>query len=98
MPVSPSLGTAPWAMAARAPRALFEAWEAVFSHDPASEEAAAALMGTYASEGQRQLAVRTYDRCRAGLQELGFEPSPALERAYLGRKTCGQRLGVDRLQ
>ena len=66
---------------------VIEAWEAVFSHDPASEEAATALMGAYASQGQRQLAVRTYDRCRAGLEDLGLEPSPALERAYRERET-----------
>ncbi len=65
---------------------VIEAWEAVFSHDPASEEAAAALMGAYASQGERQLAVRTYDRCRAGLEELGLEPSAALERAYRSAK------------
>jgi predicted ATPase/DNA-binding SARP family transcriptional activator len=64
------------------PEGVTEAWEAVLSHDPASEEAAAALMGAYASRGERQLAVRTYNRCRAGLEELGLEPSPALERAY----------------
>ena len=39
-------------------------------------------MATYASQGQRQLAVRTYSRCVAGLEELGLEPSAALERAY----------------
>ena len=61
---------------------VIEAWEAVFSHDLASEEAAAALMATYASQGQRQLAARTYNRCRAGLDDLGLEPSAALERAY----------------
>ena len=44
--------------------AVIEAWEAVFSHDLASEEAAASLMAAYASQGQRQLAVRTYSRCR----------------------------------
>ena len=64
------------------PEAVIEAWEAVFSHDPASEEAAAALVSAYASRGERQLAVRTFNRCRAGLEELGLEPSPALARAY----------------
>ncbi len=66
--------------------AVIEAWEAVFSHDLASEEAAEALMATYACQGQRQLAVRTYSRCVAGLEELGLEPSAALERAYHGAK------------
>ncbi len=72
---------------------VIEAWEAVFSHDPASEEAATALMGAYASQGQRQLAVRTYDRCRAGLEDLGLEPSPALERAYRSAKHDAGDLG-----
>jgi predicted ATPase/DNA-binding SARP family transcriptional activator len=63
-------------------KGVIEAWEAVFSHDLASEEAATALMRTYVAEGQRQLAARTYDRCRAGLGELGLEPSVALERAH----------------
>ncbi len=62
--------------------AVIEAWEAVFSHDLASEEAAASLMAAYASQGQRQLAVRTYSRCRVGLDEMGLEPSVALERAH----------------
>ncbi len=63
-------------------KSVIEAWEAVFSHDLASEEAAVALMSAYASQGQRQLTARTYNRCRAGLDELGLEPSSALERAY----------------
>jgi predicted ATPase/DNA-binding SARP family transcriptional activator len=64
------------------PDGVIEAWEAVFSHDPACEEAAAALVGAYASRGERQRAVRTYNRCLAGLEDLGLEPSPALARAY----------------
>ena len=62
-------------------RGVIEAWEGAFAHDLASEEAATALMIAYAAEGQRQLATRTYDRCRAGLGELGLEPSTALEQA-----------------
>jgi predicted ATPase/DNA-binding SARP family transcriptional activator len=65
---------------------VIQAWEAVFSHDPASEEAAAALMGAYAAQGQRQLAARAYHRCRAGLEDLGLEPSSGLERAYRSAK------------
>ena len=63
-------------------KGVIEAWEAVFSHDLASEEAATALMTAYVAAGQRQLAARTYDRCRAGLAELGLGPSVALERAH----------------
>ncbi len=70
---------------------VIQAWEAVFSRDPASEEAASALIGTFALQGQRQLAVRTYDRCRAGLQELGLEPSSALESAYGRAKNDAER-------
>ncbi len=66
--------------------AVIEAWEAVFTRDPASEEAAAALIAGYASEGQRQLAARTYSRCRTGLDVLGLEPSLALERAVPERQ------------
>ena len=62
--------------------AVIQAWEAVFSHDLASEEAAAALMAAYGSQGQRQLVARTYNRCRGGLDELGLQPSVALDRAY----------------
>ncbi len=39
-------------------------------------------MDAYALQGHRQLAVRTYNRCNAGLRDLGLEPSTALEQAY----------------
>jgi predicted ATPase/DNA-binding SARP family transcriptional activator len=71
---------------------VIDAWGAVFSDDPASEEAAAALIEAYASQGQRQLAGRTYNRCRAGLDELGLEPSSALEQAYRSAKNATDRL------
>ncbi len=58
--------------------ALAEAWWACLAHDPASEEAAIGLMTVYASQGHRDLAIRTYHRCRAALEELGASPGPAL--------------------
>ena len=64
------------------PDAVIDAWEACFTHDPASEEAAANLMACYATLGQRQLVVRTYRRCRLGLGDLDLRPSSSLERAY----------------
>ena len=63
-------------------KGVIEAWEAAFSHDPASEEAATCLITVYAAEGQRQLAARAYSRCRAALANLGLEPSGALEQTF----------------
>jgi eukaryotic-like serine/threonine-protein kinase len=59
--------------------AAVAAWESCLEHDPACEEAAAALMRTYSVLGQRHLVVRTYDRCRAALEELGLRVTPALD-------------------
>jgi class 3 adenylate cyclase/tetratricopeptide (TPR) repeat protein len=56
-----------------------EAWESCLEHDPACEEAAAALMRAYSARGQRHLVVRTYDRCRAALEDLGLRATPALD-------------------
>ena len=53
--------------------AVTTAWENYAAHDPASEEAAAALMSAYAILGRRHLAARAYGRCRDGLKELGLE-------------------------
>ena len=61
------------------PEAVIEAWEHCLSRDPASEEAASALMRLYAAQGRRKLASRTYERCRAALEELGLRIAPALE-------------------
>ena len=41
-------------------------------HDPACEEAAAALMRITGGVGLRHFVVRTYDRCRAALEDLGL--------------------------
>ena len=61
------------------PAEVVEAWENCLSHDPASEEAASALVRVYTAAGQRGLASGAYERCRAALEELGLRPSPALE-------------------
>ena len=61
------------------PGAVTEAWEACLAYDPASEEAASALIRIYSAQGERQLASRTYERCRAALEAVGLAPSPALE-------------------
>lgn len=62
--------------------AVLAAWAACAEHDPASEEAAAALVRGYFAEGHRELAVRAYERCRAALGELGLALSPWLEDVY----------------
>ena len=48
--------------------AVIAAWESYAAHDPASEEAAAALMSAYAARGQRHLVARAYRRCCDGLR------------------------------
>lgn len=65
-----------------APSQTLQAWEACFSHDPASEEAAVALVRSYAAQGRAAMVAATYTGCREALQSLGFGPSPALEDAY----------------
>src|SRR5580704_4627170 len=62
--------------------AVLAAWAACAEHDPASEEAAAALVRGYFAAGHRELAVRAYERCRAALGELGLGLSPWLEEVY----------------
>lgn len=64
------------------PEAVVAAWESCLSHDPASEEAAAALMRAYSAQGQRHLVVRTYELCRSALEELGLKISPALDAVH----------------
>ena len=60
-----------------------DAWEDAFAADPTNEEAAAAAIRAHARTGERHLAGRVYERCRAALvEELGIAPSAALERAY----------------
>jgi class 3 adenylate cyclase/tetratricopeptide (TPR) repeat protein len=64
------------------PAAVTEAWASCFEHDPACEEAAVALVRTYAGQGRRELAARTYERCVAALGELGLTTSRSLDEAY----------------
>ena len=52
--------------------AVIEAWESYAGHDPASEEAAVALMNSYAAQGQRRRVAQAYRRCCDGLEELGL--------------------------
>jgi DNA-binding SARP family transcriptional activator len=78
------------------PELVAQAWEAVLAHEPASEEAAAALMGAYGGQGQRHLVVRTYQCCRAGLEELGLGASPVLEQAYATATREAARRSLER--
>jgi DNA-binding SARP family transcriptional activator len=64
------------------PEAVLAAWAACLEHDPASEEAAGALVQAYFTAGHRDLAARAYERCRAALGELGVGISPWLEEVY----------------
>jgi len=64
------------------PEAVLAAWAACFERDPASEEAAGALVQAYFAAGHRDLAARAYERCRAALGELGVGISPWLEEVY----------------
>lgn len=64
------------------PDAVMAAWEACFEHDPASEEAAGALVRAYLTAGRRQLAASVYGRCATALHELGLAVSPSLNELY----------------
>jgi DNA-binding SARP family transcriptional activator len=54
------------------------AWRSAFDHDPACEEAAAALIRQYLDAGRRELAARVYRRSAAALRELGLSALPFL--------------------
>jgi adenylate cyclase len=62
--------------------AVLAAWRDCFEHDPASEEAAGALIRAYSARGQRELAAATYERCSAALEALGLRVSPSLAAVY----------------
>ncbi len=50
---------------------------AILAKDPLWEEAYALLMECYWKQGNRALAIRTFERCRKRLREaLSIEPSP----------------------
>src|SRR5438105_225719 len=58
-------------------------WAPVFYADPACEEAALAVIEAYAAAGERDLAVRTYQRHREVMsRELGLGISAEIEAAY----------------
>jgi len=58
-------------------------WAPVFYADPACEEAALAVIEAFAASGERDLAVRTYQRHRDVLsRELGLAVSAEIEAAY----------------
>ena len=72
-----------------------DAWESCLQRDPACEEAAAALMRIYSARGQRHLVVRTYDRCRAALEDLGLRATPALDQLLADTTADGARYRQD---
>src|SRR5580700_11022295 len=61
---------------------VLAAWQSCLDHDPACEEAAAALVRGYFAQGRPELAARVFERCRAALEQLGLRISPSLERVY----------------
>ncbi|HTW07507.1 MAG TPA: AAA family ATPase, partial [Acidimicrobiales bacterium] len=65
-----------------APADVVRAWEACFSHDPACEEAASALLRAYGAQGRPVSVAATYRRCREALGSLGLRASPALEEVF----------------
>ena len=64
------------------PEDVLSAWEACFRHDPACEEAAAALVRIYFGLQRGDLAAGTYARCTAALEELGLRVGEPLQEAY----------------
>jgi adenylate cyclase len=58
------------------------AWLACLDHDPACEEAAAAVIRGFLAQGRPEQAVRVFERCRGALEQLGLRISPSLERIY----------------
>jgi class 3 adenylate cyclase/DNA-binding SARP family transcriptional activator len=80
---------------APSPGAVIAAWESCAHYDPAGEEAAAALMRAYAEGGMRQLVVRSYERCRQALEQLGLRTSPALDEIHAVASAEGAALALD---
>jgi len=62
--------------------AVTQAWLSAFDHEPASEEAAGALLHGYLHQGRREMAARVYERCAAALAGLGLHTSPSLDELY----------------
>ena len=65
------------------------AWQSCLDHDPASEEAAGALIRAYLAQGRPELAARVFERCRVALEQLGLRISPSLERIYAPARDPG---------
>ena len=65
------------------------AWQSCLDHDPASEEAAGALIRAYLAQGRPELAARVFERCRVALEQLGLRISPSLERVYAPARDPG---------
>ena len=61
---------------------VLAAWQSCLDRDPASEEAAGALIRAYLAQGRPELAARVFERCRVALEQLGLRISPSLERLY----------------
>ena len=72
---------------------VVEAWEACFSADPTSEEAATALVRAYLARDRHALAAAMFRRCCESLEELGVRVSPALERAMMRGSNAGSPAG-----
>jgi DNA-binding SARP family transcriptional activator len=72
---------------------VLRAWEACFGADPTCEEAARALMQSYSAQGRRSLGVATYERCLRALEDVGVQPSHALEEAR--RRTAASGNSVE---
>jgi class 3 adenylate cyclase/tetratricopeptide (TPR) repeat protein len=68
---------------------VLAAWQSCLDHDPASEEAAGALIRAYVAEGRPELAARVFERTRAALEQLGLRISPSLERIYASARDPG---------
>ena len=75
-------GTGRWARGGPARDDVLAAWQSCLDHDPASEEAAGALIRAYLAQGRPELAARVFERCRVALEQLGLRISPSLERLY----------------
>src|SRR6202522_2085097 len=68
---------------------VLAAWQSCLDHDPASEEAAGALIRAYLAQGRPELAARVFERCRVALEQLGLRISPSLERRYAPARDPG---------
>ena len=72
------------AIAGRRLPAAIDAAEAAIALEPFRESAYHRLMRAHSAAGNRADALRAYDRCRRALAEqLGVNPSPATEAAYI---------------